>query len=243
MLLSASTSGSGPLHVGLVHGLGANGATWQPLIDEMLATGNYTVTTLDLRGHGSSPRGKPYSIDGLANDVVDTLPTGLHSVVGHSLGGSVLVRAVDRLSPGRAIYLDPGFHLTLPTTGLRGRMFWLAPTLNLVIAQVGQARVTRKVQASYSRESLALLAKAKSQFDSSAAVDIFRDVAFHPIKAERPGIPSTVVLSEDSPAVVPEATARALISHGWDVRRLPDIHHDLQLEDPARVFATISDVL
>jgi pimeloyl-ACP methyl ester carboxylesterase len=243
MLLSTQTSGSGARHVGLVHGLGANGATWQPLVDRMLATGNYTVTTLDLRGHGISARGKPYSLDVLADDVVESLPRGLHSVVGHSLGGSVLVRAVTRLAPGRAIYLDPGFHLALPTTGLRGRLFWLAPTVSLVIAQTGQARESKKVQALYSPQVLALLKKAQSQFDKSAAIDIFRDVAFHPLRVERPGIPSTVVLSDDSPAVVPEATARALISNGWDVRRLRDIHHDMQLEDPARVFDTLADVL
>jgi pimeloyl-ACP methyl ester carboxylesterase len=243
MQLSTTTSGSGPRHVGLVHGLGASGPTWQPLVDLMLTTGDFTVTTLDLRGHGSSDRSTSYTIDALADDVVENLPVGLHSIVGHSLGGAVVARAVSRLSPGRAIYLDPGFRLALPTTGFRGRVFWLAPTLSLVLAQVGQARASKKVQAGYSPEVLALLKNAQSQFDKAAAIDIFRDVAFHPLKVERPDTPSTVVLSDDSPAVVPEATARALISHGWDVRRLRDIHHDMQLEDPERVFDTLRDIL
>jgi pimeloyl-ACP methyl ester carboxylesterase len=243
MHLSASTSGSGPRHVGLVHGLGASGDTWQPLVDRMLATGDFTVTTLDLRGHGTSDRAKTYTIDALADDVVENLPQGLHSVIGHSLGGAVVERAVARLAPTRAIYLDPGFHLALPTTGIRGRLFWLTPTLSLVIAQVGQARQGKKVQAGYSPEVLALLKKAQSQFDKSAAIAIFRDVAFHPLRVGRPAVPSTVVLSDDSPAVVPEATARALISHGWDVRRLRGIHHDMQLEDAERVFEEIRDIL
>jgi pimeloyl-ACP methyl ester carboxylesterase len=243
MQLSATTSGSGPRHVGLIHGLGGSGDTWKPLVDRMLATGEFTVTTLDLRGHGTSARSKSYSIDALADDVVENLPTGLHSVVGHSLGGAVVARAVARLAPARAIYLDPGFRLALPTTGVRGRLFWLAPTISLVVASAGRARQGKKIQAGYSPEARALIAKAQSQFDKSAAVDIFRDVAFHPLKVERPSIPSTVVLSDDSPAVVPEATVRALISHGWDVRRLSDIHHDMQVEDPDRVLIAIRDVL
>lgn len=124
MRLHSRTTGSGEHHVGLIHGLGASSATWQPLIERMLATGRFTVTTLDLRGHGESDRASSYSLDELAGDVVDALPQGLHSVVGHSLGGAVLVRAVARLKPEHAIYLDPGFGLTLPTRGFAGRAFW-----------------------------------------------------------------------------------------------------------------------
>ena len=243
MFLSTTTSGSGARHVALVHGLGANGETWQPLVDRMLATGDYTITTVDLRGHGTSARAKPYSIDALADDLVESLPRGLHSVVGHSLGGAVVAQAITRLAPSRAVYLDPGFHLALPTSGLRGRLFWLVPALSLVVAQVGQAREGAKIRALYSPEVRKLIDRANKQFDRSAAIDIFRDVAFHPLRVARPEVPSTVVLSDDSPAVVPDNLADALGSHDWDVRRLPGIHHDMHLEDPERVFNAISDVL
>lgn len=66
---------------------------------QMLATGRYTVTAVDLRGHGRSDRASSYTRGELADDVVESLPQGLHSVVGHSLGGAVLVRAVERLRP------------------------------------------------------------------------------------------------------------------------------------------------
>jgi pimeloyl-ACP methyl ester carboxylesterase len=69
------------------------------LVDHLVSTGLYTVTTLDLRGHGLSDRANSYRLDEFADDVVDALPAGLDSVIGHSLGGAVLVRAVDRLQP------------------------------------------------------------------------------------------------------------------------------------------------
>ena len=251
MKLSTYTSGSGPRHVGLVHGLGANADTWTPFVDRMLASGDYTVTTLDLRGHGTSGRAHAstanaddfYRLDELANDVAENLPPGLDSVVGHSLGGAVLARAVDRLAPAHAIYLDPGFFLALPTTGLSGRLFWLAPLVSLGVASVKQSREGAKVKAEYPAAVRESLTRAEAQFDKRMALGVFEEVAFHPVPAVTPSIPSTIVLSDDSPAVLREREVASYESTGWDVRRLPGIHHDMQIEDPDRVFELIRDVL
>jgi len=243
MQLHRVTTGSGARHVGLVHGLGADGATWQPVVDRLVATGRFAVTTVDLRGHGESDRAGSYGVEDMADDLVASLPRGLDGVVGHSLGGSVLVRAVARLEPARAIYLDPGFRLALPTTGIRGRLFWAAPLVGLAAAQIPRARAAARVRAAYPAAVRASLDAAKSRFDSGMAVGVFRDVAFHPVPVGPPAVPSTIVLSDDAPAVLPDAYAAALERQGWDVRRLPGIHHDMQLEDPDRVLAAIEDVL
>lgn len=243
MRLTTTTTGSGPRHVGLVHGLGASGATWGPFVERLVATGRYTVTTLDLRGHGASPRAQSYRVDDMASDLVDSLPSGLDSVVGHSLGGAVLYRAAARLAPGRAVYLDPGFALTLPTSGLAGRLFWLAPLVSLGFAQLGQAKASAAARAAYSPETRALLDDAKRRFDARMAVGVFRDVAFHPVPAEAPVVPSTIVLSDQSAAVLPEPLAGQLEQRGWQVRRIQGVRHDMQLEDPDRTFAAVDDVL
>ena len=229
--------------MGLVHGLGADGSTWAPLIERMTATGRYTVTTVDLRGHGSSARSDSYRVDDMADDLVESLPTGLHSVVGHSLGGAVLVRAVARLAPERAIYLDPGFALPLPTTGLAGRLFWAAPLVPLGIAQLRQSRHSAAARAAYSPDVRRLLDEAQKKFDRRMAVGVFRDVAFHPVAVEPPAVASTIVLSDQSPAVLPDALAARLADVGWDVRRIPGVQHDMQLENPDRVFAEIGAIL
>ncbi|MDQ0744774.1 pimeloyl-ACP methyl ester carboxylesterase [Clavibacter sp. B3I6] len=243
MQLHRATAGSGARHVGLVHGLGGDGATWAPLVDRLVATGRFTVTTVDLRGHGRSDRAAGYGIEDMADDVAASLPRGLDAVVGHSLGGSVLVRAVARLEPARAIYLDPGFRLALPTTGIRGRLFWAAPLVGLAAAQLPRARAAARVRAAYPAEVRASLDAAAARFDRGMAIPVFRDVAFHPLAVSAPAVPSTIVLSDESPAVLPDAYAAELEGAGWDVRRLPGIHHDMQLEDPDRVLAAIEDVL
>ena len=243
MRLSSTTSGDGPRQIGLVHGLGADSGTWQPLADLMVATGEFTVTGIDLRGHGHSDRASSYSLREMADDVAENLPTSLHAVIGHSLGGSVLVRAVERLAPMRAIYLDPGFGLTLPTTGLKGRLFWLAPLLTLGVTQLRQQRHSAEARATYSATTRSLIEDAQKRFDGSMALGVFREVAFHPIAVTEPVVPSTLILSDEAPAVVPDAMATGLESHGWAVRRIPGVHHDMQLEDPARTFEAIRDLL
>lgn len=243
MKLTTSTIGSGLRHVGLVHGLGASAATWGPFVERLTATGRYTVTTVDLRGHGVSPRADSYRVDDMAADLVESLPSGLDSVVGHSLGGAVLYRAAARLAPGRAVYLDPGFALALPTTGLAGRLFWMAPLVSLAIAQLPQAKASAAARAAYSPETRALLDDAKKHFDMRMAVGVFKDVAFHRVPAQAPAVPSTIVLSDQSAAVLPDSLATQLEQHGWQVRRIAGVRHDMQLEDPERTFAAVEDVL
>ncbi|MFC7431430.1 MULTISPECIES: alpha/beta fold hydrolase [unclassified Agrococcus] len=242
MRLASTTTGSGPDHVGLVHGLGADGATWQPFVERLLAAGGFTVTTVDLRGHGASPRASSYALDDLADDVAETLPGGLSALVGHSLGGPVAVRAVERLMPRRAVYLDPGFGLALPTTGLAGRLFWAAPVVSLGIAQLRRARSARHRTAPPA-EMRRLQEDAARRFDGSMAIGVFRDVAFHPIEVAPPAVPSTIVLSDESPAVLPDALAASLEREGWDVRRIDGVGHDMQLEAPDRVLHAVVDLL
>jgi len=243
MHLHSTTTGTGERHVGLIHGLGADGTTWQPLIERMLATGRYTVTTVDLRGHGRSDRSDSYTLADLATDVAENLPQGLDAVVGHSLGGSVLVRAVERLRPAHAIYLDPGFGLSLPTTGLAGRAFWALPALTLGVVGLRQARRSASQRAEYPESIRASMQEGQGRFDSTMAIGVFRDVAFHPVAIAPPAVPSTIVLSDESPAVLSDAMAADLAREGWDIRRIAGVHHDMQLEAPDRVFDVIADVL
>jgi pimeloyl-ACP methyl ester carboxylesterase len=74
-------------------------------------------------------------------------------------------------------------------------------------------------------------------------VGVFREVAHHPAPVGAPAVPSTVLLSDDSPAVLPDATAIELEGWGWDVRRLPGVGHDFWLEDADRTFAAVQDLL
>jgi pimeloyl-ACP methyl ester carboxylesterase len=240
--LATATHGDGPRRIALVHGLSADGALWRGFTERVVAAGGATVTTVDLRGHGASDRSDVYTVDAFADDLVETLPAGLDLVVGHSLGGTVLERAVARLSPAHALYLDPGFHLPLPTDGLKGRLFWAAAPVTLTVAALAQKRRSRG-RAPLGAADALLRDAARHRFDRRMTIGVFRDIAHHPAPVAAPAVPSTVVLSDDSAAVLPDATVEQLVGLGWDVRRLLGVGHDFWLEDADRTHAAVADLL
>ena len=242
MRLAPATSGEGPRRIALVHGLGADGGLWRAVTERIVAAGGATVTTVDLRGHGASDRADDYGLDAFAGDLVQTLPTGLDLVVGHSLGGSVLERAVGRLAPAHALYLDPGFALALPTEGLAGRLFWATALVTLTLKAVAQ-KIRTRGRAPMGPADAALRDAALARFDRRMTIGVLRDVAHHPAPVAPPAVPSTIVLSDDSPAVLPDATAQRLAGLGWDVRRLPGVGHDFWLEDADRTVDVVRDLL
>jgi pimeloyl-ACP methyl ester carboxylesterase len=79
----------------LIHGLGSSKEGWWRLAP-WFAEREWTVHTVDLIGHGASPRSDTYSLDAF----VEGVPAGPWDLVlGHSLGGAIAIRAAG----------DPGF--------------------------------------------------------------------------------------------------------------------------------------
>ena len=81
-------AGSGPALL-LLHGLGCDHHTWDPVIESLAR--RYTVVAPDLLGHGESDKPRAdYSVGGYANgmrDLLALLDLDRVTVVGHSLGG------------------------------------------------------------------------------------------------------------------------------------------------------------
>ncbi len=86
-------AGSGPVVV-LIHGIGDNSTTWEPIMTRLAA--DHTVIAPDLLGHGFSDKPRAdYSVAAFANGVRDLLWVLGHervTVVGHSLGGGVAMQ-------------------------------------------------------------------------------------------------------------------------------------------------------
>lgn len=88
----------------LIHGLSSDSGSWWRVEDALVADG-WSVTLVNLRGHGSGPRAETYALADYAADLPDG---GWDVVIGHSLGGVVAVLAAQR--PGftrRLVLLDP----------------------------------------------------------------------------------------------------------------------------------------
>jgi pimeloyl-ACP methyl ester carboxylesterase len=86
-------TGSGPVLL-LLHGLGCDHHTWDPVIGRLAE--RYTVIAPDLLGHGASDKPRAdYSVGGYANgmrDLLTVLGIDKVTVVGHSFGGGVAMQ-------------------------------------------------------------------------------------------------------------------------------------------------------
>ncbi len=86
-------AGSGPALL-LLHGLGCDHTTWEPVIGPL--SRDFTVIAPDLLGHGLSDKPRAdYSVGGYANgmrDLLTVLGVDRATVVGHSLGGGVAMQ-------------------------------------------------------------------------------------------------------------------------------------------------------
>jgi len=240
MRLHTETTGTGPEHIAFVHGLGNDGTVWDDLIRLAGDTNRYTCTTVDLRGHGQSDRAATYTLDDFADDLVETLPMGLAGIVSHSLGGAVVARAVDRLAPRHAVYLDPGFKLALPDVGLGGFLVRRARWSILLFAAAGSRGVRKPV---LTDQRAATERAAKALWDRKMALSVLQNVALHPLAIGKPAVDSTVVLSGDAPYVVPDPLPAQLEAQGWQVVRENSLGHSLFLEDPELVWQLIEPAL
>jgi pimeloyl-[acyl-carrier protein] methyl ester esterase len=89
MTLYTQTSGEGPDLV-LIHGWGLNGGVWDTLVP--LLEPGFSITRVDLPGHGRSAWQADEGLDGLARAVLECVPERA-AWLGWSLGGLVAARA------------------------------------------------------------------------------------------------------------------------------------------------------
>ncbi len=88
--LYAATIGSGAPCLVLIHGQGANGEVWNPLLPDIVRGWTGRCIVPDLRGHGRSPHRPPYAYGTYAADIAELIGPGEEAfLVGHSLGGAV----------------------------------------------------------------------------------------------------------------------------------------------------------
>lgn len=239
MQLTTSTLGSGSRSVALVHGMTASSLYWEPFAKLLVEEHDCTVTFVDLRGHGESPRADRYLIGDFADDLVDTLPVGLDLLIGQSLGGRTVMEAAQRLQPKRLIAIDPGLQpvrwfallvrhghhiqFRLPDPVLRRAMFGSA------LGKEEAAAAVAKVRAGWAK------------YDPAVRLGILESLG-SPYVPAAPVVPSTIIKPVKS-TVVPSSLVGELRRLGWDVREMPGVGHDLHVQDPAGALRVLADVI
>lgn len=237
MQLHTTTMGTGRRSAWLVHGATSWTATWRWFAPILVERYDCTVTLVDQRGHGESPRGDRYRMADFVEDLVDTVPVGVDLLIGQSLGGRTTALASAELLPKRWIGLDPA---------LFGNARLLKPLRHLVPVLHGLPEgVLRRigiVPKGSPPQALADVRAGWSRWDRSMMADVLQSAADDPFPIGPPPVPSTLVLADKS-IWVPARQAARLRELGWDVRVKPGAVHDLHVQDPEGVAALIDDVL
>ena len=225
--LEQLTWGTGNRIAVLIHGLSARAALWDDMGRKLAAAG-YRAIAPDLRGHGHSPRG-PYSVDHWIADLLENMAVGPDLAIGHSLGGILLLEAVDRLRPKRAVYIDPP---------------WLTPADPEKTIRDFEARklLSRDAIASanlrWTPEEIDLRHEGFRLWDSTTARAFIQTRAADYTPAAQPAQPSLAVLPDSSELAPPDAVER-LRALGWDAAVFAGTGHYVHLDDRGAVTSRL----
>ncbi len=220
MKLHSREWGSGDRVAVLLHGMQGSADSWWQ-VGPALASRGYRAIALDLPGHGHSPRCPQATRELFALSVLESVPARPALALGHSMGGSTLARAVSRLQPERAVYIDHPFYST--RTPPVDRVALTAES------EASKARRTpsylRSTRTWWREEDVLAEAEAARNWDVPTAVSLWADAAgteFIPTTS----VPSLMIRADPSENVSP-SYALELAGLGFTVRSVPGAGHSV----------------
>jgi pimeloyl-ACP methyl ester carboxylesterase len=235
--------GSGGLPLVFVHGWSCDRRYWRGQV-EHFARG-HRVVTLDLAGHGESGAGRDeWTMPAFGEDVVAVVEElGLEDVVlvGHSMGGDVIVEAALRL-PGRVaalVWVDVYSKLGGPS---RDAEAFMEPFRRDFVPATREF-VERRL---FSPDSDSELVKWVAEDMSSAPPEIALDAMKHAITNDDAILSGLRELEATPFAINPDSRptdAPSLRRHGVEPVVMPGVAHFLMLENPAGFNRLLDDVL
>ena len=241
MQLNIRQSGAGAKTAILLHGFNCDAGEWFRFAPELTARG-YRVLAADLRGHGFSARADDYTAAAFAQDLLDTCPGGANLMVGHSLGASLLGVVVDKLRPGKAIYLDPPWRMPdekrIQPEDRSGYFPDLSKVSSMSREELRQNQL--RMFPEWTADFLEADLDSWANWDP-ATQQVIDDEAIHRMP-ETAAAPSLVIAADIRPACTP-AAQQALRAMGFEVRVAPGLTHALQRDNFEGFMATVRDWL
>jgi pimeloyl-ACP methyl ester carboxylesterase len=231
--LAFEARGSGTPALVFVHGWSCDRRYWDPQLDAFAA--RHRAVALDLAGHGESGAGRRrWTMPGFGDDVVAVvrhLGPGEVVLVGHSMGGDVVVEAALRLGDQVAgvVWADTYDTLCDPPTGQELERF-LAPFREDFVAAT-RALVGRMCGPAAAADLVEWVAAGMSAAPPEVALDALEHaVGNEPAVLDGLGkltCPVVAINAGHRPT-----DAAALRRHGIRAVVLPGAGHFLMLEDP-----------
>ena len=254
--------GEGPT-VLLIHGIGGDWRTWEPVLDGLAR--QHRVVAVDLPGHGGSAKGAgDYSLGALASalrDLGGALGLERATVIGHSLGGGIAMQFAyqfpercERLVLVSSGGLGPDVGLVLRLATLPGSELFLsltAPAARSLINCAANAARPLRIRPAADAEHYARAFAALADPDSRGAfLGTLRGVVG--TRGQLVDARDRLYLTEHMPTLIIWGQHDAIlpVDHGHAAQQaMPGSRLDVfenaghlpQLADPGRFTATIED--
>ena len=236
--------GKGPVLV-LLPGITSPAITWG-FVGESLGL-TFDTYIFDARGRGlsSSGAGLDYGLDAMADDVaagIAALGLADVSLLGHSMGGRIAIRAVRRhsLALKRLVLVDP------PVTGPGRRQYpsplsWYVDSIRLAAGGCGVEEM-RCFLPTWSDEHLRLRAEWLHTCDEAAIVRSYEDFNRTDIHADLPHVatPTLLMVAGKADVIRPEDVVEfeALVPR-LTVKTVAEAGHMIPWDDFAGFFAAL----
>ncbi|MDR5798152.1 alpha/beta fold hydrolase [Caballeronia sp. LZ008] len=247
--LSYTVRGRGPF-ITLVHGIGADHASWDAIARQLEA--HFTVVRADLRGHGESGRMERCSLDDFVTDLdalLNVVGADKTHLVGFSLGGLIAQKyAVENSSRLDRLVLISS--VAERTDDERARVLKRADQIDREgIAAVVSAAEDRWFTPAFKEANPQRVAERLDQLvkndhrSYAAAYRVFAE-ADRGIEFEKINVPTLVMTGENDPGSSPRMS-RLLHEKiaGSQLRILPELRHSVLLEAPDLIAGLLLEFL
>jgi pimeloyl-ACP methyl ester carboxylesterase len=256
--------GEGPTLL-LIHGIGGDWRTWEPVLDGLVR--QHHVVAVDLPGHGGSAKGAgDYSLGALASTLRDlggALGLERATVVGHSLGGGIAMQFAyqfpelcERLVLVSSGGLGPDVGLVLRLATLPGSELVLSLTapaarylVNVAAGAGRRLRIRPAADAEHYARAFAALADPDTR---GAFLGTLRGVVG--TRGQLVDARDRLYLAEHMPTLIVwgEHDAVLPVDHGYAAQEamagsrleiFQDAGHLPQLDDPGRFITVVDDFM
>jgi pimeloyl-ACP methyl ester carboxylesterase len=231
--LAFEAHGAGAPAVVLVHGWSCDRSYWNGQVGPLAA--RYRTVAVDLAGHGESGSGRrAWTMAAFGEDVVvvvEQLGAGQVVLVGHSMGGDVIVEAALRLGDRVAGLVWADVYGTLGDPDPDDELDAFAAPFREDFVPATRAFVRRMFPTGADPELVERVAADMSAAPPEIAVDALRRAV-----GNEPGVIAGLArLSVPVVAINPEqghTGTEALRRHGVEPVLMPGVGHFLMMEDP-----------